>query len=53
MIINGLEIGKNAYSLYSATSLFIYSNVDEALYDIVWYDPLMVKVFTLYSLYMC
>ena len=39
--------------LYSSTSLFLYSNVDEALYGIVWYGTLMVVVFTLFSLYMC
>ena len=52
-MIEGLEIGKNDYSLYSSTSLFLYSNVDEALYGILWYGPLLVEVFTLLLLYMC
>ena len=39
--------------LYSSTSLFLYSNVDEALYGTVWYGPLTVAVFTLLSIYVC
>ena len=53
MMIKRREIGKNAYSLYSSTSLFLYSNVDEALYGIVWYGPLMVAVNILLSLDIC
>ena len=47
MMIKGWEIGKNSYLLY-----FLYSNVDEALYGIVWYGPLMVVMFTLLSIKM-
>ena len=39
--------------LYSSISLFIYSNIDDALYGIVCYGPLMVAVFTLLSIYIC
>lgn len=39
--------------IYYSTSLFIYSNIDDALYDIVCYGPLMVAVFTLLSIYIC
>ena len=49
MMIKGWEIGKNAYLLYFSDSIV----VDEALYVIMWYGPLMVEVFTLFSLYMC
>ena len=39
--------------LYSCTSLLLSSNVDEALYEIVWYGPLIVAVFILLPIYMC
>ena len=39
--------------LYSLASLLLYSIVDEVLDDIVWYGPLMVAVFILFSLYIC
>ena len=42
MMIKGWEFGKNAYFLYSSTSLLLYRNVEKALYDIVWYGPLIV-----------
>ena len=53
MRIKGWGVGKNAYFLYSSTSLLLYINVDEALYDIVWYGPLMVAMFTFFSFYIC
>ena len=33
--------------------LFYINIVDEALYDILWYGPHMVEVFTLLSIYIC
>ena len=49
MMINGGEIGKNDYLFY-----FLYRIVvDEVLYGIMWYGPLMEAVFTLFLLYMC
>ena len=42
MMIKGCVISNNAYILF-----FLYSiEVDEALYGIVLYGPLMVEVFT-------
>ena len=38
---------------HASSPLILYSNVDEALYGIVWYGPLIVAMFTLLSLYMC
>ena len=43
------ELVRSTIPLY----FLYYSYVDEALYDIVWYGPLMVAVFTIYSIYIC
>ena len=45
MMIKGWEIDKNAYLFYFSYIIV----VDEALYGIVWYGPLMVEAFTLFS----
>ena len=49
MIIKVWEICKNAYLFYFPYSI----EVDEALYCIVWYGPLMVAVYNSFSFYMC
>ena len=49
MMIQGCEIGKNAYLFYFSYSI----EVDEALYNIVWYSPLMVSVYTIFLIHVC
>ena len=46
-MIKDEKIGKNVYLFYFLV-VFI---VDESLYDIVWYGPLIVAVFTLLPIY--
>ena len=48
-MIQGWEIGKNAYLFYFSCNIV----VDKALYDIVCFGPLMLAVFTLFSIYPC
>ena len=37
----------------NSSILFYINVVDEALYGIVWYGPLVVEVFDLLSIYIC
>ena len=54
VMVNDDQRLKDLYELlYSSTSLLLYSNVDEALYDIVWYGPLMVELPYLLSINIC
>lgn len=49
MLIKAGEICKIVYLLYFSIVL----QIDEASYDIVWYGPLMMDVFTLFPIYTC
>ena len=52
VLINGCQMGWSIGKVYFSSLLFYINVVDEALYGIVWYDSLMVEVFTLLSLHM-
>ena len=47
--LKGWEIGKNSYRFCFSYSIV----VDEDLYGIVCYDPLVVVVFNLFQIYIC